>query len=174
MPTRFLRLLPLLFVLSCTAIPGTAPPSSAPARVTAWPVYLRHDLYPEWIDANARVRWPPHDGCVSDPAPVTVPTGTEIDRFGGETGSFFSPKGESFAARAVPYVCRQMVYTVYRVARPLAVRSCKAAPWFGQPGGATQYQTTQPALKLTETGAIEVLRAVIPEDARAAPQCAGP
>ncbi|MEJ0018931.1 MAG: TNT domain-containing protein [Acetobacteraceae bacterium] len=120
------------------------------------PPYLRQGLVPNWIDPNAQVKWPPNDGCAATPEPVTLPVGTLIDRFGSEGGHYFSPKGESFAARALPYVCSQMVFTVYRVAKPLPVTTCKTAPWFGEPGGATQYQTAEPAFKLRETGSIEV------------------
>lgn len=134
----------------------TTPAAAAPAATVTLPPYLRQDLYPKWIDAKAQVTWPPNDGCAAPPAPQTIPAGTMIDRFGSENGRFFSPRGESYAGRAVPYVCSKMVYTVYRVVHPLKVMACKAAPWFDEPGGAMQYQTEDPAFKLREAGIIEV------------------
>lgn len=136
---------------------GTGSAVPVAAAVVVLPSYLRADLYPRWVDARALITWPPNNGCAADPVSETVPPGTLIDRFGSENGSFFSPRGESFAARAVPYVCQRMAYTVYRVTRTLPVHTCKAAPWFGEPGGAVQYQTSAPAFRLREQGMIEVV-----------------
>lgn len=142
----------LLAGLLAGAWSTTTPAQQAPSL----PPYLRQDLYPKWVDDKAQIKWPPNDGCAAAPVSETLGQNTLIDRFGSEGGSFFSPKGESFAARAVPYVCSKMVYTIYRVAKPLHVATCKAAPWFDEPGGATQYQTDEPAFKLRESGSIEV------------------
>jgi len=139
----------------------------------ALPAYLRQDLYPKWIDDKAQIKWPPRDGCAAAPVSETLAAGTLIDRFGSEGGRFFSPKGESFAARAVPYVCSKMVYTVYRITRPMHVVACKAAPWFDEPGGATQFLTDQPAFTLRETKSIEVVQGDGNGDAGAAAPCKG-
>jgi len=132
-------------------------PEPAPADAGLWPEVFRRDLYPEWITLKPDIRWPPNDGCAAAPTPQVLPAGALIDRFGSENGQFFSPKGEPYAARAVPYVCERMAYTVYRVVKPLAVKACMAAPWFGEPGGATQYQSADPAARLREAGLIEVV-----------------
>jgi hypothetical protein len=138
------------------------------------PPNLRQSLYPKWIDAKAQIKWPPDNGCAAAPLSETLAVGTLIDRFGSEGGSFFSPKGESFDARAVPYVCSKMVYTVYRVDKPLHVMDCKAAPWFDEPGGAEQFQTDDPAFKLRESGAIEVVPGDSAGNASAASPCKSP
>ena len=138
------------------------------------PPYLRQSLYPKWIDAQAQIKWPPDNGCAATPVSETIAAGTLIDRFGSEGGTFFSPKGESFDARAVPYVCSKMAYTVYRVDKPLHVMDCKAAPWFDEPGGAEQFQTDRPAYKLRESGAIEVVPSDSTGNASAASPCKGP
>ena len=59
---------------------------------------------------------------------MTLAPGSLIDRFGSEGGTFFSPKGESFDARATPYGCPQMDYRAYREVKPIAAKMCKAAP----------------------------------------------
>ncbi len=153
-----------------------APPATTSTATTAptLPPYLRQSLYPKWIDAKAQITWPPNNGCAAAPVSKTLAPGTLIDRFGSETGSFFSPKGESFDARAVPYVCSKMVYTVYRVTRPLHVMDCKAAAWFDEPGGAVQFQTDNPASKLHESGAIEVVPNDSAGTANAGSPCKGP
>jgi hypothetical protein len=152
-------------------VPTPAQETSAPPSL---PPYLRQDLYPKWIDDKVQVTWPPNDGCATSPTSETLSAGTLIDRFGGEGGRFFSPKGESFAARAVPYVCGKMVYTVYRVTKSLRVSTCRAAPWFGEPGGATQFQTDEPAFILRESGAIEVVPSDAAGNAPSASPCGSP
>jgi hypothetical protein len=96
-----------------------------------------------------------------------------IDRFGSLNGNFFSPKGETYASRAVPYVCQKMDYRVYEVLKPITVKAGKAAPWFGEPGQATQYETTANAAQLVSDGALTVLT-FSPAGASPAPQCGAP
>ena len=141
--TRRLALLVGILISACT------PPANQQAALVHPP--YRSDVVPQWVVLD----WPKNDGCAGAPASQTLAAGTLIDRFGNEYGSYFSPKGASFASRALPYVCSQTQYTVYRVIRPLHVATCNAAAWFGEPGGATQYKTDEPALKLRESGAIE-------------------
>jgi hypothetical protein len=149
-----LGLLTLGLLASCQ----TQPAATAIATPTpTLPPNIRQSLYPKWIDANAQIKWPPDNGCAAAPVSETLPAGTLIDRFGSEGGTFFSPKGESYDSRAVPYVCSKMAYTVYRVDKPLHVMACKAAAWFDEPGGAQQYQTDDPAYKLRASGAIEAV-----------------
>jgi hypothetical protein len=140
---RRLGLLVGILISACT------PPTSQQSALLHPP--YRSDVVPQWVALD----WPKNDGCAAAPVSQTLAVGTLIDRFGNEYGSYFSPKGASFAARALPYVCAQTQYTVYRVTRPLHVATCKAVAWFGEPGGATQYKTDAPALKLRESGAIQ-------------------
>jgi hypothetical protein len=162
MLARSARLLVLLAGLLSLDLLGAceAPPSAPIAAATAAPTLpptLRQDLYPAWVDAGGTIKWPPHDGFAANPTSATLPPGTMIDRFGSENGTFFSPQGEGFDARALPYVCTMMAYTVYRVALPVHVLAGKAAPWFGEPGGAEQYETDAPAFKLRESGSLQVV-----------------
>ena len=142
------RLVQASVALSALLVSACATPSSPPATTAQTP-YLRQTLNSKWL------RWPPNDGFSAGPISETLAAGTLIDRFGSENGRFFSPQGESYAARALPYVCRTLVYRVYRVTRPIHVTAGKAAPWFDEPGGATQYETDEPAAKLRESGSLE-------------------
>jgi hypothetical protein len=141
-------------LLSACASPQPAPPTQT--------AYLRQTLDTKWLC------WPPNDGFAATPVSETLAVGTMLDRFGSEGGRFFSPKGESYDARALPYACNTIVYTIYRVTRPIHVAAGKAAPWFDEPGGATQYETDETAFKLREAGALEL----VPGDAVATP-CRG-
>jgi hypothetical protein len=169
---RLLRSLFLLVTLfgAVAANAQTSPPAGFPAN-------LRWDLVPKWMqwaDSKVTISWPPNDGCAAAPEARTLSAGELIDRFGSEGGTFFSPKGESFKSRAVPYVCSQMDYRVYRVVKPLAVKACKAAPWFGEPGGAVQVQSANPAFKLVADGTIEVVSYAVAGSSGPSPQCGRP
>jgi hypothetical protein len=179
MPRALMPLLALLASLGA-ALGQPAPnqpdaPQTAGLQVAtpALPPHFRADLYPQWIDAQGKVSWPPNNGFDAAPYEQTLDPGSRIDRFGSEGGSFFSPKGELFAARALPYVCSQMPYTVYVIKQPVVVMAGKAAPWFGEPGGGVQYQTSEPAYKLREAGKLEVANDNSPNGKSAAP-CGGP
>lgn len=172
---RFL-LLPLLAALAVTpaCTRQSAPQTAGPPAAFKLPANVRPALYPKWFDASGQIRWPPHDGCAGAETAETVPAGTLIDRFGSEGGSYFSPRGESYADRALPYICRQMTYTVYRVQKALPVKTCKAAPWFDEPGGARQFQTAQPAFKLRQDGFIAVVANDNGGSGKPSPLCGSP
>ncbi len=152
-------------------------PAAASVKPPGFPANLRWDLVPKWIqwvNDAAQISWPPKDGCASTPVAQSLTAGQMIDRFGSDHGSFFSPRGASFRSRAVPYVCPEMDYWVYRVVKPIAVKTCKAAPWFGEPGGAVQVETAEPAFKLQADHMIEVVSHAVGGSGRPAPQCRRP
>lgn len=134
--------LALLLTAWTAAVEAACPPPQPP---------LRSDLNDEFRDANCQAlnwnsaRHP--DGFLDPPVERELRPGTLIDRFveprfaDGDGGHFFSPVGEPYSQRALPYTCREMVYTVYRVEAPLRVKAGEAAPWFGEPGLAVQYKT---------------------------------
>lgn len=169
---------PIVLLLGLLGLGLTSGCATQQAATTAasptLPPNLRQSLYPKWIDAQAQIKWPPDNGCAAAPISETLPVGTLIDRFGSEGGSFFSPKGEPYDDRAVPYVCSKMAYTVYRVDKSLHVMACKAAPWFDEPGGAEQFQADDPAYKLRASGAIEVVPGDSGGTASTSSLCKGP
>ena len=177
MLTQSMRLLLLLAGLLGLGLPAVTQAQqnapAAPAAAPTLPPYLRQDLYPAWVDTAGNIKWPPHEGFAADPTSNTLPPGTLIDRFGSEGGTFFSPKGETFDSRALPYVCTKMAYTVYRVIKPIHVQEGKAAPWFNEPGGAKQYETDEPAFKLRESGSLQVVTGDSGGTGQSAAQCRG-
>lgn len=175
--TSLLRSLLLTLALAGGALTLPAAAENSQTPPTGFPANLRWDLVPRWIkwvDAKTQIDWPPDDGCAAAPIRQSLTPGQTIDRFGNEFGTFFSPTGYSFRSRAVPYVCTQMDYRVYRVLKPIAVKSCKAARWFGEPGGAIQVQTADPANKLVASGMIEQVSYAAGGSGGAAPQCGRP
>jgi len=142
------RSLPLLALLALAALPACAAPLPPPAAP------FRGDLAREWRDDKGAIRWPAEDGFAAAPVLLVLEPGMLIDRFGQETGRFFSPKGAGYGARALPYICTVLAYHVYRVEKPLMAWTGKAAPWFDQPGGATQIETDAAAAQLLTDGTL--------------------
>ena len=154
---NFVRVLTLLVaVASCLSAVACGPGAPVPAATILAP--LRGDLATGWIDGA--IRWPPNDGCATPPVVETLEVGRRLDRFGPETGALFSPEGEPFRARSIPYICNQIDYRVYRVVMPIEVRTCRAAPWFGEPGGATTVKTSMSAADLVARGALATLSSI--------------
>jgi hypothetical protein len=173
---EFLRSLAIVILLgSCAAVPPAPVRTAGPPP--GFPSNLRWDLVPKWIQWTppaTTISWPPADGCGNSPVAEKLPVGAVIDRFGSDHGSFFSPAGASFAARATPYVCKQMDYTVYQVLKPTPVDTCKAAPWFDEPGGAQQMKSGEPAEQLVTGRFIRVVSHVAGGGSGPFPQCGGP
>jgi uncharacterized Zn-binding protein involved in type VI secretion len=114
--------------------------------------YFRPDLDDKWFDDNGELRWPPNDGFAETPTDTTLPPGTQIDRFGRESGTFLSPQGSAYGDRALPYDQAKMPYYSYEVVKPLPVKAGTAAPWFDESGTAVQYKTSAPVEDLVKDG----------------------
>ncbi|KAH8828081.1 hypothetical protein DL96DRAFT_1815364 [Flagelloscypha sp. PMI_526] len=91
--------------------------------------------------------------------------GSRLDRFGSEFGFFLAPAGSPFSQRALPPSNLDWPedalpripynYHVYEVTREFEVMSGPIAPWFGQPGQGTQYQTFSNIMTLIQDGFLE-------------------
>ena len=142
-----LRLVVIACVLQVVA-GSTARSAVIPGRPTpAVPSSLSPEVTSAWAGSNGRVVWPPSDGFAGPATLIVLPPGMLLDRF-GEDGGHLSPRGASYEARALPYVCAGLRYTAYRVLTPLLGWAGHAAQWFGQAGGATQIETDATAAQL--------------------------
>jgi Tuberculosis necrotizing toxin len=124
---------------------------------------IRKDLGEEWFDDSGRLIWPDGkapgslpDGFAGPPFRDVIPPGEVLDRYGSSSGSFLSPAGTDFASRALPYDPSKMPLKRYKVIKPLPVQSGKAAPWFGEKGGATQFKTDQSVFDLLGEYLVEI------------------
>jgi hypothetical protein len=86
---------------------------------------------------------------------IHLPEGTMLGRYGEESGGFFAPKGTPPEQLSLPpstdVSSANLHY--YRVtetgAQEMGVTQSKAAPWFDQPGGGTQYYIPNGEKELT-------------------------
>jgi RHS repeat-associated protein len=86
--------------------------------------------------------YPPNNGFAGATTREFLMPGQTIDRFGGSGASrFFSPTGTSEPARALPPGTAGQPLRTFEVVKPFEVDAGTAAPWFGQPGGGSQFRT---------------------------------
>jgi len=142
--------LALLLLSGCghqQAAPVTAAPAAAACPVNPDGSILRPDIPAAELKAPCAPDWPPRDGFTSLIQLTTLQPGTLLDRFGPDSGRFLSPQGESYASRALPWVCTSLRYHVYKVDRPLTAEIGTAAAYFGEPGGAIQIKLSRPVAR---------------------------
>ena len=96
--------------------------------------------------------WPPNKGFDGNPTKITLESGTLIDRYGYDGGTFVSPKGVPYTERSLPLGTDKKPYTVFEVVKPIEVQAGKIAPWFGEKGGGIQYEFSQKISELLEQG----------------------
>lgn len=85
--------------------------------------------------------WPPFPGSINQVEnDFMLLPGTKIDRFGPPQGTFLSPIGTSYSARALKPGTMANDYYVYEVLRPLPVKAGEVRPWFSESGGGMQYR----------------------------------
>ncbi|EPQ57635.1 hypothetical protein GLOTRDRAFT_137901 [Gloeophyllum trabeum ATCC 11539] len=90
---------------------------------------------------------------------TTLPVGLLVDRFGAETGRYLAPFGTPFAQRALYPAAMNTAdpaypygYHLYNVTKEFVVLTGPIAPWFGQPGQGTQYETNASVAALVSGG----------------------
>ena len=130
---------------------------------------------------KSKVCWPKHSGCKGNETKVRlVPLNshekgsnvirTLLDRFGFDTGNFFSDAGATWEERSLPYFnnlgkCEKKftdyvkdgksLYKQYTILKPFDAYICEIEKAFGAVGGANQYRTEQTAKELLENGFIK-------------------
>ncbi|MDE7333072.1 MAG: TNT domain-containing protein [Lachnospiraceae bacterium] len=106
----------------------------------------------KYYNSDGSPIWPPNRGFDGSPTKITLETGTLIDRYGYDGGTFASPRGIPYTERALPIGTDQKPYTVFEVVRPVDVQAGKIAPWFGEKGGGIQYEFSQKISELLQQG----------------------
>ena len=101
---------------------------------------------------NSKPIHPPNNGVRGLTRMVTLKkTSMALDRFGGETGRYVSPRATPFEKRALPRTVNTSDYREYSIKKDIhGVESGTVAPWFGQPGGGLQYRLPKTIKELTK------------------------
>lgn len=120
---------------------------------------LKYGTAKKVSESTDPTHWPPNRGFLKEPSKLTLKPGTRIDRYGSEYGTFASPEGTPFPARALPGEAASKPYTVYEVVKSLEVDAGLTAPWFDQPGLGVQYELPASINQLIELG---ILRRITP------------
>jgi len=90
-------------------------------------------------------KYAPNGGAVSGTQQViTLPQGTKVDRYGPPSGTYLSPEGVPYDARALPPGAKADGYSQYTVNKPFTVEKAEIAPAFDQPGGGVQFRIVTP------------------------------
>ncbi len=105
--------------------------------------YLHRDIYnnPNYFDqTTGKVIWPPNDGYWGEPFEFTFIPGMKLDRYGSDYGTYTSLYGDSYEKYSAAPDSEYKPYSVFVVTKPFTAKVGMVAPWFDQPGGATQVQ----------------------------------
>ena len=103
--------------------------------------------------------WPANAGFTSS-TKQTIQPGQILDRYGDPTGRFLGVPGATVSERGMAAGSEGMVYTKYRVLKPLDAQVGPAAPVpeFGASGGATQYLPGRTIEQLVKDGFLEEIK----------------
>ncbi|MGQ0623608.1 MAG: TNT domain-containing protein [Sporichthyaceae bacterium] len=93
------------------------------------------------------------------PGPAEFAPGDVIDRFGPDTGRFAHPAGTPFPQRSLPPSLIGAPYHRYEVLADLGagIMEGPVTPWFGQPGGGTQFVFPRPIRWYLDNGLLREL-----------------
>ena len=102
--------------------------------------------------------YPPNNGFSGSVQKITIQSGTLLQRTGDMAGRFVAPAGTPPQFLSLPYDKIGQTTKLLQTQQPLQALSGKAAPWFGQIGGGTQYLIIDDRVdRLIRDGAIIIL-----------------
>ncbi|UOZ08985.1 TNT domain-containing protein [Amycolatopsis sp. WQ 127309] len=84
---------------------------------------------------------------------IVLPPGTQVVRFGNETGNLVHADATRFVETSLAFE-REREKRQYRVLRSTRVLTGVTAPWSGMPGGAVAYLLPRPIAQHLETGSL--------------------
>ncbi|KAJ5812492.1 hypothetical protein N7474_008793 [Penicillium riverlandense] len=151
------------FRLGPVKLPRYFPLSTELATYARFGDLCPYEFLAKWTWDNGSYHYPDEHGFVLDNsgAPIlgntTLPVGQKVDRFGGETGNYFSPLGAPYIERALPPYNLDnndgdypYNYHVYEVIQELPVTLGPVTPWFEQPGMGTQFTNPMTMAELVD------------------------
>ena len=103
---------------------------------------------------NGKNIYPSNSGFKGQTMSTELQPGQIIDRYGNTDGNFFAPEGTPIGNRSLHPSTNTDSYSSYQVVKPLPVQSGTTAPYYGQPGGGTQYYSPLNTPQLINEGYI--------------------
>lgn len=144
---------------------ATFPTAAGAARYFTGHLYLNRAAFRDELPPDAKrptAEWPiqPVGGDVGlqmygGKRLVTLPPGTELDRYGEPSGNTLYAARTEWENRSEPAEIRDWPYHVYRLRRPVRAVTGTVIPWYDQPGGGTAYVLERPVADLLAEGAVE-------------------
>ncbi len=112
------------------------------------------------VDSSWLGYYPANNGFIGAPESITLNSGTIIQHIGGTCGKYVAPYFTDPMSLSLPYNKLPLMnqLNLYVVNQEFTVMAGKAAPWFGQPGGGTQYLLSLTIQQLLDLGAISIYR----------------
>ena len=115
--------------------------------------------YAQWQNPDGSFKWPPNDGAVpGSTKTTTLAPGTVIDRYGYGGGKYTSPVSVPYEQRSLMPGTHLKPYKRFMVQKPIDVTEGTVAPWFGEPGGGTQYLMPNSVGDLVKGGSLTELK----------------
>lgn len=106
------------------------------------------------FEEHGNREWPPNRGFKEEPVDFTILPGAKIDRYGSPYGTFTSPTGTPYRARAPKPGTDLKPHCIYQVNSPLTVKIGEAAPWFGYEGNGIQHELPEKVIALEKSGVL--------------------
>lgn len=98
----------------------------------------------------------PNDEFNATPRSSTLSPGSTIQSSGGTQGKYVAPVNTPVTKLSLPPDKINAPITNYFVLKPIKVQSGAAMPWFGQPGGGTQFLLPDSISNLQRDGYLEI------------------
>lgn len=111
----------------------------------------------ENVCTDIQTYYPPNDGFYGPTEQVVLDPGTIIQRTGTLYGHFAAPVGTPQKLLSLPYYQIGQPTKLIEVIEPVKVTAGKAAAWFGQIGGGTQYKFNVSIKALIDNGALRLI-----------------
>ncbi|WP_284749079.1 TNT domain-containing protein [Amycolatopsis sp. RTGN1] len=144
---------------------ATFPSAVAAVRYFTGHLYLNRAAFRDELPPDAKratAEWPiqPLGGDVGlqmygGKRLVTLPPGTELDRYGEPAGNTLYAARTEWENRSEPAEIRDWAFHVYRLRRPVRALTGTVIAWYDQPGGGTAYVLERSVADLLADGALE-------------------
>lgn len=108
------------------------------------------------VNVGPAPNYPPNNGFNATPRNSTLSPGAILQRIGDEEGRFVAPVNTPAPKLSLPPDKIGAPITNYIVLKPLPVQAGTAMPWYGQPGGGTQFLLPDSISNLRSDGFIEI------------------